>query len=217
MKRRIPVNMHTHIEPLVPGEAIVNCFPERFNPKRRGWYSVGIHPWYVTTAQDVYSIVAQGCFDIAVQHAQVLAVGEAGLDKLASAPMNEQIEVFEFQAQFAKSYDKPLIIHLVKALDELLKIKKKLRPKNPWIIHGFRGNAILAEEFLQHGFYLSFGDKYQEEALRIVPDDKLFLETDESVVPIDHIYERAAEIRGTTAKILRETIQRNVCKVFFKE
>lgn len=215
MKRRIPVNIHTHIEPLIPGEAIVNCFPEEFAPKRRGWYSVGIHPWYIT--DDISTIVMRSCFDVLVQSEQVLAVGEAGLDKLASTPLDKQIEVFEYQAQFAKSYDKPLIIHLVKAMDELLKLKKKIRPTNPWIIHGFRGNAILAEEFLRHGFYLSFGDKYQEEALRTVPADKLFLETDESVVPIDELYRRAARVRGVSPKVLRETVETNVCKIFFKE
>lgn len=215
MKRRIPVNIHTHIEPLIPGEAIVNCFPEKFAPKRRGWYSVGIHPWYIT--DDISTIVMRSCFDVLVQSEQVLAVGEAGLDKLASTPLDKQIEVFEYQAQFAKSYDKPLIIHLVKAMGELLKLKKKIRPTNPWIIHGFRGNAILAEEFLRHGFYLSFGDKYQEEALRTVPDDKLFLETDESVVPIDELYRRAARVRGVSPKVLRETVETNVCKIFFKE
>lgn len=215
MKRRIPVNIHTHIEPLIPGEAIVNCFPEKFAPKRRGWYSVGIHPWYIT--DDISTIVMRSCFDVLVQSEQVLAVGEAGLDKLAGTPLDKQIEVFEYQAQFAKSYDKPLIIHLVKAMDELLRLKKKIRPTNPWIIHGFRGNAILAEEFLRHGFYLSFGDKYQEEALRTVPADKLFLETDESVVPIDELYRRAARVRGVSPKVLRETVETNVCKIFFKE
>lgn len=176
---------------------------------------MGIHPWYIT--DDISTIVMRSCFDVLVQSEQVLAVGEAGLDKLASTPLDKQIEVFEYQAQFAKSYDKPLIIHLVKAMDELLKLKKKIRPTNPWIIHGFRGNAILAEEFLRHGFYLSFGDKYQEEALRTVPADKLFLETDESVVPIDELYRRAARVRGVSPKVLRETVETNVCKIFFKE
>ena len=76
--------------------------------------------------------------------------------------------------------DKPLVIHLVKAMSELLKLKQQIKPANPWIIHGFRGKAALAEECLRHGFYLSFGEKYQEEALRITPAGRLFLETDES-------------------------------------
>ena len=57
----------------------------------------------------------------------------------------------------AEEVGKPLVIHLVKAVDELLKVKRDLRPSNPWIIHGFRGKAALAEEYLKHGFYLHSG------------------------------------------------------------
>ena len=138
-----------------------------------------------------------------VRHPQVLAVGEAGLDKLADAPMDLQVEVFRCQACLAEEVGKPLVIHLV-------------RPSNPWIIHGFRGKAALAEEYLKHGFYLSFGEKYQEVALCRVPADRLFIETDESEVSIGELYARAAEVRGISPEELGETLRRNVCKVFFK-
>ena len=46
----IPADIHTHCQPEVPGEAIVNCFPETFVPQQEGWYSVGIHQWYITSS-----------------------------------------------------------------------------------------------------------------------------------------------------------------------
>ena len=46
----IPADIHTHCQPEVPGEAIVNCFPETFVPQLEGWYSVGIHPWDITSS-----------------------------------------------------------------------------------------------------------------------------------------------------------------------
>lgn len=216
MKKRIPINIHTHLELQLPGEAIVNCSMQQYYPKSRGWYSIGIHPWDVTD-NDITGIVTRGCFEVAVQNPQVVAVGEAGLDKMASAPMSLQMEVFEFQAQFAKSYNKPLIIHLVKAMDELLKVKRKVRPTNPWIIHGFRGKPEMAQECLRHYIYLSFGEHYNEEAMRLVPADKFFMETDNSVVPIDELYKRAAAVRGVTPKMLKYTVQRNVSRIFFNE
>ena len=147
----IPVDIHTHRRPQVPGTAIVNCFPESFVPQTEGWYSVGIHPWYIASfAASLNDSKAR--FEELLDHPQVLAVGEAGLDKLAEAPLTLQIEVFEYQARLAEEADKPLIIHLVKAVDELLKLKQKIRPVKPWIIHGFRGKAALAEEYLRHGF-----------------------------------------------------------------
>lgn len=209
----IPVDIHTHHQPHVPGQAIVNCFPEAFVPQAEHWYSVGIHPWHIL------SFPADGAtrFEELLRHPQVLAIGEAGLDKLAEAPLPLQMEVFGYQARLAEEIDKPLVIHLVKATDELLKLKQQIGPMKPWIIHGFRGKAALAAEYLRHGFYLSFGEKYREEALRIVPPDKLFLETDESTIPVDTLYERAAVIRGIPLGELRETIRRNVSKIFFKQ
>ena len=56
----------------------------------------------------------------------------------------------------------------MKAVEELLKLKQRLQPANPWIIHGFRGKPALAQDYVRHGFYLSFGEKYQEESLRAV-------------------------------------------------
>ncbi|WP_288241115.1 TatD family hydrolase [uncultured Bacteroides sp.] len=207
---KIPADIHTHRQPQVPGEAIVNCFPETFVPQAGGWYSVGIHPWRIALSD----VTAH--FEELLRHPQVLAVGEAGLDKLVEAPLPLQIKIFEFQARLAEEIDKPLVIHLVKAVDELLKLRRRLHPMKPWIIHGFRGKAALAEEYLRHGFYLSFGERYQEEALRIVPPERLFIETDESTMPVGRLYERAAEVREIPLEELRETIRRNVDEIFFR-
>lgn len=213
----IPVDIHTHRLSAVPGEAIENCYPETFAPQEGCWYSVGIHPWHLIPSGN------QGktgdCMKVLAElagHSQVLAIGEAGMDKLANAPMPIQVEFFEYQVRLAMEVDKPLVIHLVKAADELLKLKQSLRPLNPWIIHGFRGKATMAQEFLRHGFYLSFGEKYQEEALRLTPVERLFIETDESVVPISDLYERAAHLRGVSCDELLESVQQNIRKVFFK-
>lgn len=214
---KIPVDIHTHQLPVVPGEAIVNCYPETFAPQEDCWYSVGIHPWHLMPftdqgeQDDRRTILAE-----LANHSQVLAIGEAGLDKLADAPMAMQIEFFEHQARLAMEVDKPLIIHLVKAADELLKLKQTLRPANPWIIHGFRGKAAMAQEYLRHGFYLSFGEKYQEEALRITPVERLFIETDESVIPVAELYERAAYLRGVSRDGFLESVRQNIRKAFFK-
>lgn len=207
----ILIDIHTHQLPEIAGKAIVNCYPETFSPKEGGWYSVGMHPWYLSEYTNRMEVLAES-----VNHPQVLAIGEAGLDKLAEATMPVQVDFFEYQARLAMEVDKPLIIHLVKATDVLLKLKQALSPTNPWIIHGFRGKATIAQEYLRHGFYLSFGQKYQEEALRVVPIERLFIETDESRIPVEELYEHAARIRGVTRDELLESVQQNIRKVFFR-
>ncbi len=209
-----PIDIHTHQLVHVPGEAIVSCLPDAFFPQEGGWYSVGIHPWQLGS-YDWTDTAFRAHFESLVRHPQVLAVGEAGLDKLISVSLDSQTDALRYQADVAEAIDKPLILHLVKATTELLVLKRELNPRVPWIVHGFRGKAQLALDLVRHGLYLSFGARYQEEALRQMPADRLFLETDESDSPISDLYERAAFIRGVTCDELMETVSRNVRSVFF--
>ncbi|MCD8293324.1 MAG: TatD family hydrolase [Prevotellaceae bacterium] len=217
----IPLDIHTHRIPLQPGTAIVNRYPDTFRAEGTGFWSVGIHPWYIPPPEEAgfpHPTLAQAkaLLEAAVQLPQVLAVGEAGLDRLATAPMSLQMEIFTYEAQLAMTVNKPLVIHLVKAVEELLMLRRQLRPANPWIIHGFRGNAIQANGLIKQGLYLSFGEHYHEEALCLVPEDSLLIETDESALPVDTLYERAALIRHTPVKALRQSIEGNVRRLFFK-
>lgn len=209
-----PIDIHTHRLVPVPGESIVSCLPDAFFPQKGGWYSVGIHPWQLGS-YDWTDTAFRAHFESLVRHPQVLAVGEAGLDKLISVSLYNQTDALRYQADVAEAIDKPLILHLVKATTELLVLKRELNPRVPWIVHGFRGKAQLALDLVRHGLYLSFGARYQEEALRQMPADRLFLETDESDSPISDLYERAAFIRGVTCDELMETVSRNVRSVFF--
>lgn len=212
-----PIDIHTHRQPLHPHEAIVNCYPETFASQAEGCYSVGIHPWQAGQIADDNGLrAAVEWLRSLLRHPQVLAVGEAGIDKLAEAPVEWQLRLFEQQARLAEEAGKPLIIHLVKATEELLRLKRTLHPSVPWIIHGFRGKKEQAREYMRHGLCLSFGEKYQEEALRTVSEDCLFIETDESTVSLRELYARAARVRGVSPEALVETVRRNVRNLFFK-
>ena len=84
---KFPVDIHTHRLPPVPGTAIANRYPDTFVPEAGAWYSVGIHPWHIpATATPVVRNEMNVLASLA-GHPQVLAIGEAGLDKLADAPM----------------------------------------------------------------------------------------------------------------------------------
>ena len=73
------LDIHTHRMPVELGQAIQNCQPAEFDPLAGAYYSVGIHPWYLTREnldRQWEMLLA------AIQCPQVLAIGEAGLDKL---------------------------------------------------------------------------------------------------------------------------------------
>lgn len=177
------------------------------------YYSVGIHPWELTehNAGQLLDYLKQQ-----LRRKQLVAVGEAGLDKLAVAPIEFQLAVFKEQVKLSEKCGLPLIIHCVKAMDELLAVKKEFRPQQAWVWHGFRGKTEQAMQLLKKGFYLSFGEHYPDETMQTVPDERLFLETDNSSLDIEDILCRAAKVRGVEVEALRETIRRNIQNVFFR-
>ncbi|MBC8601036.1 TatD family hydrolase [Parabacteroides acidifaciens] len=147
-------------------------------------HSVGIHPWYIYNVEEqLAGLEQQAMLPGAV------AIGEAGLDKLAEAPLERQLEVFKASAALAESLGVFLIIHCVKAWDELIALKKELKPRMPWVIHGFRGNAALAGQLIRQGFYLSFGEHFNPAAVRIAWPDRLFAETDDREIDIRTVYD----------------------------
>ncbi|WP_455668932.1 TatD family hydrolase [Phocaeicola sp.] len=181
-------------------------------PTVEGYYSVGIHPWRASEA----GLEEWESLEEAVKHPAVLAIGEAGLDKLTSTDFSLQREVFIKQIFLSESVEKPLVIHCVKAFNELIELKKKYRPRMPWVVHGFRNNLNIARRLMNEDIYLSLGEKYQADVLQSIPLERLLTETDESVLGIHTLIERMAEARGLEANDLCNRIDQNARKIFFK-
>ena len=209
------LDIHTHRrEADSEGKSVINYKQLVGAPLLEGYYySIGIHPWELTMA----NVEEQLIFMInQLPDKRIVAIGECGLDKLTEISMEFQRVAFIMQITLSEQYGLPLIIHCVKAMDEMLAVKKRFRPIQPWIWHGFRGKPEQATQLLKQGFYLSLGEHYPDETMKLIPDDRLFLETDESSLDIEDILRRAAEVRGVGVEALRETIHRNIQNVFFK-
>lgn len=207
-------DIHTHCIVSSQKKAIASC-SIGIEPlsEEADYVSVGIHPWHLT--EENASRLLQ-LLEKELQDKRVLAIGEAGLDRLHGAPLDIQVSTFRNEIILAENYHFPVIIHCVKAFGELLHLKKELRPQQPWIIHGFRGKKSMALELLRHGCFLSFGANFHKDTVRSVPVDRLFIETDESKENIEDICRYIAEVKGVSPEELADAINKNVCKVFFK-
>lgn len=182
-------DIHTHR--IDAREAVISVNPWEFAPVDGLCYSVGIHPWQAARA-------AEADFDRLAECAtsgNVLMIGECGIDKLRGGDLSMQTGVLERHIALSEQVGKPLVLHCVRASNELCRLRRQLRPSMPWIVHGFRGNAHVASQLLDAGFYLSYGERFNPEALAITPADRLLAETDESLLPIDEIYRRLAASR----------------------
>ncbi len=182
----------------------------------QGFFSVGVHPWYISEQafdQMQTQVLSKNC----------LAIGECGLDLrpeiLVISPFALQETCFLKQIALSEQYQKPLIIHCVKCFDKLLQLKKQINPEQPWIIHGFAKNKALAVQLVNAGFYLSFGSallksQTNQLAIKHVPLNKVFFETDEAPNNIKEIYGAAASILQISLKELQGHVADNFKRVF---
>ena len=186
--------------------------------------TIGVHPHDAAKATE--ETFAQ-LRDLA-SHPKVLAVGEIGLDyHYDFSPREVQHSVFERQLEIAAEFGKPVVIHTREAWEDTLARVTAL--PNGGIMHCFTGDRGQAEQALERGFHLSFGGvltfpKAEElrEAARIVPEERLLVETDcPYLAPVPHrgkrnepafvvdTARRLAEVRGTTVEAIAEVTTRN--------
>lgn len=205
-------DIHTHHLPSHQEDtAIINRIigkDDRSAPEA-AFLSCGIHPWYISDVEEQWKDL-----QLLAAAPEVVAIGEAGLDKLVSAPMNIQEEVFHRQIQLSEALQKPLIIHCVKAWPELIAIHKNVSCRMPWIIHGFRGNGELARQLLGRNFLLSFGAKFHTAALQAAWPHSFLAETDEAAADIRIVYEQMAAALSVPADLLASQLEENVGQVF---
>ena len=185
-------DIHTHR--IDAREAVISVNPWEFNPVEGLYYSVGIHPWQVGRATDADFDRLAEC----ARSDNILMIGECGIDKLRGGELSMQTGVLERHIALSEQVCKPLVLHCVRASNEFCRLRRVLRPRMPWVVHGFRGNARVAGQLLDAGFYLSYGERFNPEALAITPADRLLAETDESLLPIDEIHRRLAAARQVT-------------------
>ena len=209
-------NLHTHKFSNNPTTLeLVNQYPWEFDAAIPN-YSIGIHPWYINEnrLESDLKIIEEK-----LQLKQCLALGECGLDKRIEIPMELQIAVFEKQIALAEKYQKPLVLHLVAAFDELIAIKKRLQISVPIIIHGFSKNQQVAKQLIDNGLYLSFGiyllrNPDLESVFQSIPNDRFFLETDTIEETLQEVYILAAKYKNIPIEDLKEIVNSNFNSVF---
>jgi TatD DNase family protein len=221
--------VHSCVEPEEFAEirAIADRFPELS-------FAVGLHPldaskWQEGTAEQI--------LDLAKSDPRVVAIGEMGLDFYKADDRAEQELIFLNQLEIAEKLEKPVIIHCRDAaarMRELLAQYIANGGKARGVMHCWSGNAEETQWFLDLGFYISFSGivtfssaKQVRESLKIVPDDRLSIETDcpfLAPVPkrgkrnepayVRYVAECVAQIRGVSVEEIAERTTANARKLF---
>lgn len=210
------IDIHTHQFSTSPNVVSVYSSYQNFHlPESNRFYSVGLHPCYLedNLAENQFSQIKN-----LILSANVIAIGECGLDRICDTKWEIQLYWFRKQINLAIENQKPLIIHCVRAFSEVIHELKSQKVNVPVIFHGFNKNQILAEQILTEGYYCSFGKGLQNEktqnVFRNIPTEKIFLETDSSELPIEQIYTLASDVKGIELDTLKKIIAENSKAVF---
>jgi TatD DNase family protein len=186
-------------------------------------YALGIHPMYVSQAQETDLQSLREAVGLALDDARFAAIGEIGLDffvpELCESPLREKQEHFYVeQLKLAREFDLPVLLHVRRSQDTILKYLRRITVPGG-IAHAFNGSFQQAQSFIGLGFKLGFGGAMTyTRALQIrrlateLPLDAIVLETDapdiapawlhgqcNSPVELPRIGATLAELRGLSS------------------
>lgn len=170
-------------------------------------YALGIHPLYVKQAHDADLMRLDQALAQYRDDPRLVAVGEIGLDyfvpELAAGALRERQEFFyRAQLKLARQHGLPVILHVRRSADQLLKGLRALGNGKPWqgIAHAFNGSEQQAFEFIKLGFKLGFGGALTYERAQqlrrlatTLPLESIVLETDAPDMPPHWLYKTAEQ------------------------
>lgn len=186
------------------------CLPQGF--------TFGIHPWWFDEEdydpeQDLKRL------EDMLRQDKLAAIGETGIDKLHQASLPMQIEVFEKHILLSEQYQKSLIIHNVRGNDVLMRLHKKHKPAQKWIIHGFNGTEEEIRQLTDKGLFLSVGtallfkNRKIINSIKSIPLDHLFFESDMEDQEVAVVYEKASMLLQIPLELLKEKIFANFAQL----
>lgn len=185
----------------------------------------GIHPMYVDHADENDLLVLRDY----LRDGHPVAVGEIGLDfYIEHYDQAQQEHFFVEQLKLAREFDLPVLLHIRRAQDTVLKHLRRIRVRGG-IAHAYGGSRQQADEFIKLGFRLGFGGAMSytratrlRELAATLPLSSIVLETDAPDMPpafidrgqpnkpehLQRIAQIFAELRGMTAwEIARVTTE----------
>ncbi len=190
----------------------------------------GIHPYFVAQhSTDDLNLLAQ-----TLATHQNVALGECGLDYREGQPDKQlQITFFTAQLEIAQAQHKPVVIHSVRATEDVIRILKDYS-KLTGMIHSYSGSFAQARQLIDMGFYISLGGSISyERASKLrklaanMPLDSLLIETDAPDQPdvahaemrnepayLRNVLDGLAELRNDTTQSIAEQTSRNSKQLF---
>lgn len=189
---------------VIPAVAVFNFDTVRVLAHAQGdVYALGIHPLCAAGATDDDLAALDAALAAHRDDPRLVAVGEIGLDYFVEGLVpGQQERIFEAQLRLARKHDLPVLLHVRRSVDPVLKALRTTRGGRPWhgIAHAFNGSEQQAQACIDLGLKLGFGGAVTfDRALRLrrlagsLPLEAIVLETDSPDIPPHWLYATQAE------------------------
>ena len=171
-------------------------------------FTLGIHPMYVNSAHSSDLSLLKALLSQHIATDKLVAIGEIGLDFFVTQ-QNREIQEYFFteQLKIAREFNLPVVLHVRKAVDDVLKHLRRL-PVRGGIAHAFNGSAQQARAFIDLGFKLGFGGAMTypralkiRELAKSLPLESIVLETDAPDIPPEWVGTKGRNAPGELLKI----------------
>lgn len=213
------IDIHTHDKKSESNTIFVRSFSmsdfkKNYIKNKNEYISLGIHPWEI---KKINLEISLALIEENIISKNISMIGECGLDKIVENDIAHQIEVFKRQIELSEKYNIPIVIHCVKAYNELIELRKMYK-KSTWIIHGFNSNKIIANKLINENTFFSFGhlllkNKKLQDLILSFPIENIFLETDDSKNNIEEMYNQFSIFSRIKINNIQETISENFIKI----
>jgi TatD DNase family protein len=209
------IDFHTHKQSETEG--VISVYNQLLHEETdipKQLYSAGLHPWH---ADKLSATELSQLLDIHAANKNLVALGETGLDKVCQIPLPIQLNIFELQLNKAVIMGKPVIIHCVRAWEEMIEITKPYDV--PMILHGYNGSDQLTANLVKRGFYFSVGPLILNRnskichAINHLPLSSIFCETDDTALPIQSIYKAVSGYLKMKETDFRRTVFENFVRL----
>ncbi len=195
----------------------------------------GISPNDIPQDEEELWIMLGKIRNIAKENKKVVAIGEIGLDYYWNKENKDlQKKAFIHQIKMANELDLPIVIHTREAVADTIEILKNNNVNNKGVFHCCPLNRELIKEALKLGFYISFAgpitfknSKNAEEIVKMVPEERILLETDSPYLSpepfrgkrnepsnIKYIAQKIAGFRGISVEKVADITYRNAERIY---
>ena len=209
------INIHTHQKARYEDEiAIRNAYHKATDLNYP--VSCGLHPWLIDR---YYSPDLMQQLELNLKQDNVWAIGECGLDKAIHTDLELQKNILQKHVNWAEMMGKPLVIHCVRAYNELVPFIKNSQAT--FLLHGYKGSEEQSKQLLKFdNVFFSFGKRlFQPEegylkSIKTIPLERTLLETDNSNYTIKEIYKQYALNKQMDEEVIKKQLYITFAHIF---